>query len=224
MKRVFDIISSGLALLILAPILIIVMIVLRFTGEGEIFFLQERMGYKNQPFKITKFATMVKSAAKMKAGDYTTKGDPRILPVGKFLRKTKLNEIIQLWDVLRGKMSLVGPRPQMLRVHALYPDSYDVVFDKVRPGITGVGSIVFRDEESILTDAVDRDKCYTQEIVPYKSQLEIWYAQNASFWLDMKLIFLTLWHIVKPDSHAIFKILPDNLQRDVSQFIGQSDV
>ncbi|RKQ69096.1 lipopolysaccharide/colanic/teichoic acid biosynthesis glycosyltransferase [Litorimonas taeanensis] len=221
LKRAFDITSSGLALIILAPILLLTMLVLRLTGEGEIFFLQERMGYKNKPFNITKFATMVKSAAFMKAGDYTTKGDPRILPVGKFLRKTKINEIIQLWDVFRGKMSLVGPRPQMLRVHNLYPDEYNVVFEKVRPGITGVGSIVFRDEEMVLTQAVDRDVCYTKQIVPYKAQLEMWYAENASFILDIKIIFMTLWYIVKPESRLMNKILPDHLQIDVSTFTGE---
>jgi len=222
-KRLFDIIASALGLIFLSPILLITMVVLRFSGEGEIFFFQKRMGFKNKPFHITKFATMLKSAANMKAGDYTTRGDPRILPVGKFLRKTKINEIIQLWDVLRGQMSLVGPRPQVVRVHEQhYPEDYHRVFQNFRPGITGIGSIVYRDEESILTDAVDKEKCYTEEIIPHKALLEMWYTDNASIILDIKLIFLTLWYVVQPQSNLVNKIIPESLQKDITQFKGSN--
>ena len=217
LKRLFDITSSFCGLLILSPILLVCMVILKFSGEGEIFFLQKRMGYKNKPFHITKFATMLKSAAVMKDGDYTVKDDPRVLPVGKFLRKSKINELMQLWDVFRGKMSLVGPRPQMLRVHDMYPPQFEFVLENVRPGVTGVGSIVFRDEERLLTEAVDRDRCYKEEIVPYKAELEIWYAENASLWLDIKLIFLTAWAIINPNSQGI---LPPELRKDVNSFKG----
>ncbi len=219
-KRAFDMVASGLGLLVLSPVLIVVMIILKFSGEGEIFFLQNRMGYKNEPFNITKFATMVKSAAVMKDGDYTVQNDPRILPVGKFLRKSKLNELMQLWDVFRGKMSLVGPRPQMLRVHDMYPPEFEPVLNTVRPGVTGLGSIVFRDEEGVLTRAEDRDYCYKNEIVPYKAALEIWYAENASLWMDIKLIFLTFWSIIVPDSKGVLALVPEHLHRDVSTFKG----
>lgn len=222
-KRLFDMVSSACGLIILAPILIMCMIILRFSGEGEIFFLQKRMGYKNKPFNITKFATMLKSAAVMKDGDYTVQNDPRVLPIGKFLRKSKLNELMQLWDVFRGKMSLVGPRPQILRVHDMYPPEYDVVLEKVRPGVTGVGSIVFRDEERLLTEAVDRDRCFKTEIVPYKAKLEIWYAENASFWIDIKLIFLTAWAIINPKGQGVMGLLPPELRRDVNLFKGAPD-
>lgn len=219
-KRLFDMVSSACGLIILSPVLIVCMIILKFSGEGEIFFLQERMGYKNEPFNITKFATMLKSAAVMKDGDYTVQNDPRVLPVGKFLRKSKLNELMQLWDVFRGKMSLVGPRPQILRVHNMYPPEFDAVLDKVRPGVTGVGSIVFRDEERLLTEAVDRDHCFKTEIVPYKAELEMWYAEHASLWLDIKLIFLTAWAIINPNSQGVMGMLPPELRRDVNTFKG----
>ena len=219
-KRLFDIISSAIGLLILSPILIVCMIILRFSGEGEVFFLQKRLGYKNEHFHITKFATMLKSAAVMKDGDYTVQNDPRVLPVGKFLRKSKINELMQLWDVFRGKMSLVGPRPQIQRVMDMYPPEFDVVLEKVRPGITGVGSIVFRDEERLLTEAIDRDRCFKTEIVPYKAQLEMWYAENASLWLDLKLIFITAWAIINPNSQGVMPLLPPELRKDVNTFKG----
>jgi lipopolysaccharide/colanic/teichoic acid biosynthesis glycosyltransferase len=220
MKRALDILLSGLGLFVLSPLLLLVMAILRLTGEGEVFFLQERMGYGNKPFKITKFATMLKSAGRMGSGDYTVENDPRVLPVGRVLRKTKINELPQLWDVFRGKMSLVGPRPQMLRIHALYGPEFDTVLARVRPGITGIGSIVFRDEERILTHAADRDYCYKHQIVPYKAELERWYAEHRTFWLDLWLMFLTIWHVARPQSRLAHKLLPVDLIRSPAAFDG----
>lgn len=220
LKRLFDILVSAVALAIIGLPLAIVCALLRATGEGEIFFLQKRMGYKNEPFHITKFATMLKSAATMGSGDYTIQNDPRVLPVGRILRKAKINELPQLWDVLRGKMSIVGPRPQMLRVHALYPSSYYRVFDKVRPGITGLGSLIFRDEEKILTDAADRDYCYKHQIVPYKAELEQWYVDNQTLLLDLQIIFLTVWHVINPNSTLVTRIVPPSLIRSLDEFDG----
>lgn len=217
-KRGIDIIVSLAMLAVLSPFLIAIIIILRFTGEGEVFFLQQRMGYGNRPFHITKFVTMLKSAAVMKQGDFTLQNDPRVLPIGRFLRRSKVNELLQFWDVLRGKMSLVGPRPQVLRIHALYPARFNTVLELVRPGITGIGSIIFRDEEGILTRARDREHCYTQEIIPYKADLELWYVGNRSIALDMQLMLLTVWHIIVPDSRLIFGILPPELHRDVQSF------
>ena len=220
LKRSFDVVVSLIGLILLAPVLLPAMLVLRLTGEGEIFFFQQRRGYRNNPFSITKFATMLKSAAVMKKGDYTVANDPRVLPVGKFLRKYKVNEILQLWDVLRGQMSLVGPRPQVLRIHALYPPEFASVLDRFRPGITGIGSLVFRDEERILTRAIDRDYCYTRQIVPHKVKLELWYADHQSFGLDLLIIFLTAWYVIRPDSVALRHILPVELWRDANHFDG----
>lgn len=220
LKRSFDIAASLIGLTLLAPVLLPVMLLLRLTGEGEVFFFQQRMGYRNRPFLITKFATMLKSAAVMKQGDYTVENDPRVLPVGKFLRKSKVNELLQLWDVLRGQMSLVGPRPQVLRIHALYPPEFAPVLERFRPGITGLGSLVFRDEERILTRAADRDYCYTRQIIPHKVKLELWYADHQSVGLDMLIIFLTVWYVIRPNGTALRRILPADLWRDASHFDG----
>ncbi len=220
-KRVIDVAAASLGLLVLSPVFLIVAVILKVTGEGEILFLQERMGYRNRPFRITKFATMVKSAAVMNDGDYTVQNDPRILPVGRFLRKSKINELCQLWDVLRGEMSLVGPRPQMLKIHALYPLGYRAVLDQVRPGLTGVGSIIFRNEERLLTDAVDRDYCYKAQIVPYKADLEEWYAEHQSLWLDLRLLLWTVQAIVKPGETGLMAVLPPRLRRPMSDFDGR---
>lgn len=224
LKRLFDIVSSACGLIILSPVLLVCMVILKFSGEGEVFFLQKRLGYKNKPFYITKFATMLKSAANMKDGDYTVQNDMRVLPVGKFLRKSKVNELMQLWDVFRGKMSLVGPRPQTMRIHEMYPPEFDMVLDKMRPGVTGIGSIIFRDEERLLTEAIDRGVCYKTEIVPYKAALEIWYAENVSLWLDIKLIFLTAWAIINPKSQGVMSMLPLELRKDVYTFKGVSTI
>ncbi len=217
-KRTLDVFVSAVMLTLLSPILIFIMILLRFTGEGEVFFLQERIGYRGKKFNITKFATMLKSAAVMKAGDFTIQNDPRVLKVGSILRKYKINELLQFWDVLRGEMSLVGPRPQIPRIYNNYPASYKKVIDQVRPGITGVGSLVFRDEERILSESKDREYCYTQLIIPYKSELESWYANNNNIYLDISLLFLTIWYVVFPQSQALWKIVPKNLYRDTSKF------
>ncbi len=220
MKRSFDIAVSGTALLLLSPLLFIIILLLRFTGEGEVFFGQERIGYRGRAFRITKFATMKKSAAVLPAGEYTVENDPRVLPVGRFLRKFKVNEIIQLWDVFRGEMSLVGPRPQLPRMHRYYPTTYMTVLNRCRPGITGVGSLVFRDEEAIIAAATDRDYCYTHQIIPYKAELEEWYAANRTFTLDLKLIALTAWHVIRPRSKALWNVLPVRLRRDMNTLDG----
>ncbi|ARR54162.1 lipid carrier--UDP-N-acetylgalactosaminyltransferase [Rhizorhabdus wittichii DC-6] len=220
LKRLLDMIVSASALLLLSPILLIICLILRFSGEGEVFFGQERIGYKGKPFRITKFATMVKSAAVIAQGDYTVQNDPRVLPVGRFLRKSKINELMQLWDVLRGEMSLVGPRPQIPTTQAYYPPFYQDVLVHVRPGITGVGSLAFRDEEAILTRAVDRDYCYMRQIIPYKAELENWYAANRSLLIDVALIGLTAWYVVSPRSTALLRLLPGSLHRDISSFDG----
>lgn len=217
-KRLIDIIASALLLLFLSPFMILIIALLRMTGEGEIFFFQERIGYLGKSFKITKFATMKKSAAKIEPGDFAVESDPRVLKVGKVLRKLKLNELPQFWDVLRGEMSIVGPRPQLRFVYESYPPAYQHVISRVRPGITGLGSLVFRDEERILSLSQDREYCYNHLIIPYKAELEAWYAKNNSVILDLSIIFLTIWYIVFPKSTALWKIIPIELYRDISKF------
>ena len=214
-KRTFDIITSGIAILILSPILIPVIIGLRFTGEGYIWYKQERLGYKNKPFLIWKFATMLKNSANMTGGYITVKKDPRLTPMGDFLRKSKINELPQLFNIFMGYMSVVGPRPVMKVSFEAYPDNVKKVIYDVKPGLTGVGSIIFRDEEELITDVKNKGrdirKFYVNKIYPFKGELEIWYQNHKTFMLDLKIIFVTSWVIFKPNSRIyekLFKTLP----------------
>ena len=150
MQRIFDIVFSGLALILLSPLLLSIIAILRCTGEGEIFFLQERVGKNREMFKLYKFATMLKDSPSIGTGTVTMKNDPRVLPAGKFLRKTKINELPQLLNVFIGHMSLVGPRPQTPRCFDIFPDEIKNIIVQVKPGLSGIGPIVFRGEEDIL--------------------------------------------------------------------------
>src|ERR1700733_4783522 len=183
MKRLFDIVASGLATLILSPLLVPLMVLLRLTGEGKIFYAQERVGRGGKPFAILKFATMLENSPNMVGGDITVDKDPRILPMGHFLRATKINELPQLFNVLRGDMSLIGPRPMTARVITLFPPAYAGVIASLRPGLSGIGSIVFRDEEALLRGVTDREKVYGEVIAPYKVALETWYKSRAGLGL-----------------------------------------
>src|SRR5690606_21753019 len=144
MQRMFDIVLSGLALLVLSSLLVPIALVLRFSGEGEIFFVQQRVGLGGRSFGLFKFATMLKDSPNLGTGTVTLKDDPRVLPVGRFLRKTKINELPQLLNVLCGDMSIVGPRPQTRRCFDAFPEDSKRAIVRVRPGLSGVGSIVFR--------------------------------------------------------------------------------
>jgi lipopolysaccharide/colanic/teichoic acid biosynthesis glycosyltransferase len=214
-KRIFDIFTSGLAMLILTPLLIPVIIGLSLTGEGYVFYRQERLGYRNKPFLIWKFATMLKNSANMPGGYLTVKKDPRLTPLGDFLRKSKINELPQLFNIFRGDMSIVGPRPVMKISFDAYPNNIKKVIYNVKPGLTGIGSIIFRDEEELITNVKDKGgdvvNFYKNEIYPLKGELEIWYQANRSFFLDFKLIFMTAWVIFFPKSKLYkkwFKDLP----------------
>ena len=135
LKRCFDVLASGIAILILSPLLIPVIIGLRFTGEGYVWYKQERLGYKNKPFLIWKFATMLKNSSNMPGGYITVKKDPRLTPMGDFLRKSKINELPQLFNIFSGKMSVVGPRPVMKVSFEAYPDDIKRVIYNVKPGL-----------------------------------------------------------------------------------------
>jgi len=214
-KRVFDVLSSGIAILVLSPLLIPVIIGLKLTGEGDIFYKQERVGYKNKSFLIWKFATMLRDSANMPGGIMTTKRDPRITPMGGFLRKSKINELPQLFNIFFGRMSVVGPRPVMRVSFEAYPNEVQKVIYNVIPGLTGIGSIIFRDEEELISEVKNNGgdlwEFYEGKIYPFKGELEIWYQNHKSFVLDMKLIFLTVWVILAPKSKIYenwFKDLP----------------
>lgn len=212
MQRFFDILFCTMASIVLLPCLIPIIILLKFTGEGEIFFIQSRVGKDGNMFGLLKFATMLKDSPSMSLGTVTVKDDLRVLPVGKFLRKTKINELPQLFNVLLGNMSLIGPRPQTQRCFEAFPEISQDAIIKVRPGLSGIGSIVFRAEENILADPnIDRLKYYDDIIAPYKGELEQWYVDNNSLYNYFKLIFLTVWVILFSRSNiynSIFEELP----------------
>jgi len=211
-KRIFDIILSSIAIILLSPILILIIVILKLTGEGEIFYLQERVGYKTKSFMIYKFATMVKNSPNIGTGDVTLRNDPRVTKVGKFLRESKLNELPQLFNIFMGDISVIGPRPLMRAGFNRYSLNFQNSVYNVKPGLSGIGSIVFRDEEKILTESeLTAHECYKEIILPYKGELEMWYQSNNSFLLDLQLIFMTAWVIVVPTSKLYekwFKDLP----------------
>jgi lipopolysaccharide/colanic/teichoic acid biosynthesis glycosyltransferase len=195
-------------LLILTPVFLPIMILLRLSGEGEIFYRQSRVGHKNTAFGIWKFATMLKNSPNMGTGSLTLRNDPRVTPMGPFLRKTKINELPQLINVLCGDMSFIGPRPQMSVDFEAYPDYIKSCIYNVLPGITGIGSIIFRDEERLLSrPGINPRIFYIDHIAPYKGELELWYIQNQSFEVDIKLLFLTIWVILSPTSSLPYKWL-----------------
>lgn len=208
-KRLADIVSSGIALLILSPLLIPIVIGLKLTGEGYIFYFQERVGLLNKHFSIYKFATMLKDSPNMSGGLITTKKDPRITPMGGFLRKSKINELPQLLNILFGHMSVVGPRPVMQKSFDQYPADVQEVIYNVKPGLTGIGSIVFRDEEEIITQVRDEGgdtwDYYRNVIYPHKGKLEQWYQAHQSFWTDLKIIFATAWVVIRPESDIVYR-------------------
>lgn len=200
MQRFFDILFSGLALLFLSPVLIPVALVLRFTGEKEVFFLQKRMGFGGEQFEVYKFATMLKDSPNIGAGTVTVRDDPRVLPFGKFLRRTKINELPQLINVFKGDMSVIGPRPLVKKGFDAYDAETQKIISSIKPGLSGVGSLVFRNEEQILHEELDQLDFYYNVIAPYKGQLEQWYRNNRSIFLYFYLIFLTAVSVVHSNS------------------------
>lgn len=201
------------AIIVLIPLFIPIVIGLLLTGEGYIFYVQKRIGYKNKPFDILKFATMLKNSPNMPGGYITIDNDPRFTPLGKYLRKTKINELPQLINVLKGEMSIVGPRPLLAASLEAYPvEVRDYIYDK-RPGITGIGSIIFRDEQHLVTKINDKGQdvwdFYNHTIFPFKGQLELWYQKNFSFYTDSKIILATVVVVFYPNSNIIYRFFGD---------------
>lgn len=208
MTRLFDLVFSFISIVILFPFMIPIMIGLKLTGEHYVFYCQPRVGKGGKDFKVFKFATMLKDSPNMPGGVLTQKDDPRILPMGNFLRKTKINELPQLINILIGQMSFVGPRPQARRHYELYSSDIRSEIDRIPPGLTGIGSIVFRDEEAILnTISGDRDRFHDTVIAPYKGELEIWYTKHRNIGTYFTLILMTAWSVFMPDSRIHFKLL-----------------
>ena len=210
LKRGSDIFLSSVAIFILSPLLLPIVIGLLLTGEHHVFYLQERIGYKNKKFHIYKFATMLKNSPNMGSGLHTTKKDIRILPMGHFLRKTKINELPQLFNIFLGSMSIIGPRPLVDKTFEPYSQHVKNNIYNVKPGLSGIGSIVFRDEESLLTNSkIPISEYYSKYISPFKGELELWYQKNISFYTDFMIIFLTIWVVLFPKSNLVFKIFND---------------
>ena len=199
-KRSLDIVVSFVTLVILLPFFIPIIITLRFTAEKEVFYFQERIGINNSKFQIFKFATMLKNSLNMGSGSITLQNDYRVTFIGKFLRKTKINELPQIINILKGDMSLVGPRPLVNKTFSAYNDDVQSNIYKVKPGITGIGSILFRDEETIISAVSNEDpfEFYKRIIAPYKGEVEMWYQKKCSFYLDIQLILMTAWVILFP--------------------------
>jgi len=212
-KRFFDIVFSLIALILLSPLLLPVMLILKCTGEHEVFYFQKRVGYKNREFDIWKFATMLKNSPAIGTGEITLRNDPRVTPVGRFLRKTKINELPQIINVLRGDMSITGARPLMKKSFNLYPDAVKDIVYQTPPGITGIGSVIFRDEEKIISDSSDIHEAY-RKIFGYKGEVETWYQRHFSFYTDFMILFLTVWHVLFPSSKLVYRVFPSLPRRD----------
>ena len=207
--RLLDILFSALALILLLPLFIPVVLILRLTGEGEIFFSQKRVGKGGNLFNLLKFATMLKDSPSIGSGTVTLKNDPRVLPFGKFLRKTKINELPQLFNILFGDMSVVGPRPQTRRCFEVFPKDLQPIISSVRPGLSGLGPVVFRDEENILSENSKSVDFYDQVIAPYKGDVEAYYIKVFGVISYFSIIFLTIWVVIFPKSGAVWKVFPN---------------
>ncbi len=212
-KRIIDIIIAGIALILLSPILIPSIIILLFTGEKEVFYFQKRVGYKNKLFNIWKFATMLKNSPNIGTGEITLRNDPRVTSFGKLLRITKVNELPQIINVFKGDMSIVGPRPLMEVSVKLYPEEIRNKIYNCKPGMTGIGSLIFRDEEKLISDAADPKAMYAM-IYPFKGALEMWYQQHASLYTDFMIIFLTAWSILFPQNQLVNQVFKDLPKRN----------
>jgi lipopolysaccharide/colanic/teichoic acid biosynthesis glycosyltransferase len=208
-KRILDIILSSLGLLFIFPIIIVIVLILKFTGEGEIFYLQERMGYNKKPFYIYKFATMLKNSHNIGNKTVTVRNDPRITKFGRILRITKINELPQILNVIKGDMSLVGPRPLLISSFYKYTPEVQELIYRNKPGITGIGSLIFRDEELLVTAYKKLDKnpldYYRIYIYPFKGSLEQWYYYNQSLIVDFKILLLTFWSLFNLNSQIVYK-------------------
>ena len=191
MKRLFDIISSLFGLMILTPLMLVVAIIIKLTSKGPVLYSQVRSGLHRKAFYVYKFRTMVNKAETL-GTSVTTDTDPRITPIGRILRKTKLDELPQLFNVLKGDMSFVGPRPDVPEITMDYTPEMQCIFS-IRPGITSVATLHFRDEEEMLAKVPDPDKFYEDIVVPLKVELTMEHARRKSFWFDIKILLQTVW-------------------------------
>lgn len=194
MKRLFDIVFSLAMLIILSPLLLVISIAIKVSDPGPVLFRQTRIGRDGHPFKVLKLRSM--KVNHMFKSQITIQGDPRITAIGQLLRQTKLDELPQLWNVLKGEMSVVGPRPETPRYVAYYTADERHTLD-VRPGLTGPASVIFRSQGHLL-DGVDYEQYYISVLNPAKAQLNLDYMRHQSFWLDLSIIVRTIIALLHP--------------------------
>lgn len=195
-KRVFDLLCSGLGVVLLSPFFLIIAIWIKVDSAGPILFVQKRVGRNGKPFGVYKFRTMIVDA-ESKGLKITVGNDPRITSSGHFLRRTKLDELAQLFNVLGGSMSLVGPRPEVQEYIDAYPEDIKKIVLSVKPGITDYASIEFKDENKLLEKSIDPNRTYIEEILPVKQEYYLKYIEDKSFFLDIRIILKTIFVILK---------------------------
>lgn len=208
--RFFDIFFSFCAILFFSPLFLFVSLMLLMTGEREVFYKQLRMGKNERKFYLLKFATMLKNSPSIGSCEVTLQNDYRVLPVGKILRKTKINELPQLINVLIGDMSIVGPRPQTEIYYYILKNNFNKV-SEMKPGLSGIGSLVFRNEEDILAKVKNPVEFDKKIITPYKAKLESWFFENYGIVLYFKIIILTIIVVLFPKiniNKKLKKIIP----------------
>lgn len=218
-KYIFDKIFSLILTILLSPFLLLITLILFLFNDRDIFYLQNRVGFSNQTFKIIKFTTMTKDSEKSPDGSVVLRNDPRVTRIGRFLRITKLNELPQIFNILVGDMSFVGPRPLTKSGFELYTNKVQSSIYQSKPGITGISSIIFRDEEKLVSESsLAPLDYYIIYIFPYKGQLEQWYNENRSLWVDFIILFLTGFKIIVPKSNIEYQIFPSLPKSDHFKF------
>ena len=207
-KRIFDIMGAIFLLCILSPLIVLTSFLL-FLLNGNVIYAKPRIGFQSKSFTILKFVTMIPNSHNMTYGTMTIGNDPRITPIGRILRKLKIDELPQLWNVIKGDMSFIGPRPLDQSEFDCYDEEVKNKIYSVKPGITGIGSIIFRNEDKILSHpSISPSVLYKELIAPYKGQLELWYLENQSFYVDFMLLILTLVAIFVPNNGLVYKVFP----------------
>jgi lipopolysaccharide/colanic/teichoic acid biosynthesis glycosyltransferase len=195
-------------LCILSPLIVLTSFLLLLLN-GNVIYAKPRIGFQSKSFTILKFVTMIPNSHNMTYGTMTIGNDPRITPIGRILRKLKIDELPQLWNVIKGDMSFIGPRPLDQSEFDCYVTEVKNKIYSVKPGITGIGSIIFRNEDKILSNpSVSPSILYKELIAPYKGQLELWYLENQSFYVDFMLLILTVVAIFAPNNVLVYKVFP----------------
>lgn len=195
MKRLFDIVASLIGLIVFSPVMLVVAVIVKITSPGPVLFSQKRLTKGMKEFNIYKFRSMVSNELREKNTVQIKGSSSEITPIGKFMRKTKLDELPQFWNILKGDMSFIGPRPELPRRLKYYDNRQKEIFS-VRSGISSPASIVFSDEEYLMNQVQDPEKFYIEQIMPYKIELNLYYIEHQSFFYDIWLIIATLLKIV----------------------------